>query len=337
MGVIHVIHLPLRLVLGMLIGLLAGLAAGAFWGLTFVAPTAVKPYSEVDLAILRYLAFGLVSLALMALSPRFRPGRIRPSQMLLALWLGLSGYVIYYIFVAFSISLAGPAIAPLVIGALPVLLAIYGNWQDRAVPWRLMFLPLLMVISGLAVINSATICAASTPVQQGNVILGFILALCALANWFVYAVLNARALRVPDPPDALGWTSLQGLGAAAGVLPLLVIAPLMGWSEIPARGFAGTDGMRLLWWAFLTGVIGSWIAQYFWTLASQRLPLALSAQLIVFETIFALAYGFAYEGRAPHGHEWLGAGLLLAGVIIGVRLFTAKRKVHDAVPDQQSA
>ena len=59
--------------------------------------------------------------------------------------------------------------------------------------------------------------------------------------------------------------------------------------------------------------------------------------MIVFETIFALAYGFAYEGRAPHGHEWLGAGLLLAGVIIGVRLFTAKRKVHDAVPDQQSA
>ncbi len=312
----------------MLIGLLAGLAAGAFWGLTFVAPTAVKPYSEIDLAILRYLAFGLVSLVLMALSPRFRPGRIRTRQMLLALWLGLSGYVIYYVFVAFSINLAGPAIAPLVIGALPVLLAIYGNWQDGTVPWRLLVLPLVMIIAGLAVINSATIAAASTPSQQGNVILGFVLALCALANWFVYAILNAKALRMPDPPDALGWTSLQGLGAAAGVLPLLVIAPLMGWSEIPARGFAGADGMRLLWWAFLTGVIGSWIAQYFWTLASQRLPLALSAQLIVSETIFALVYGFAYEGRAPHGHEWLGAALLLTGVIIGVRLFTARRNTQ---------
>jgi drug/metabolite transporter (DMT)-like permease len=42
----------------MLIGLLAGLGAGAFWGMTFVAPRAVSPYSEVDLAILRYLAFG---------------------------------------------------------------------------------------------------------------------------------------------------------------------------------------------------------------------------------------------------------------------------------------
>lgn len=313
----------------MLIGLLAGLAAGAFWGLTFVAPTAVKPHSEIDLAVLRYLAFGLVSLALMALSPRFRPGRIKPGQMLLALWLGLSGYVIYYIFVAFSISLAGPAIAPLVIGALPVLLAIYGNWQDGTVSWRLLSVPLVMIIAGLAVINGAAISAASTHLQQNNVIFGFGLALCALANWFVYAVLNARALRVPDPPDALGWTSLQGLGAAAGVLPLLVIAPLMGWSEIPARGFAGEDGMRLLWWAFLTGVIGSWIAQYFWTLASQRLPLALSAQLIVSETIFALVYGFAHQGRAPHGHEWLGAALLLGGVMMGVRLFTIRRGVQD--------
>ncbi|MGL4440860.1 MAG: DMT family transporter [Bosea sp. (in: a-proteobacteria)] len=306
----------------MLIGLIAGLGAGAFWGLTFVAPTAVKPYTEIDLAILRYLAFGFVSLALMAISPRFRPGKITPRQIWLALWLGLSGYVIYYIFVAFSVSLAGPAIAPLVIGALPVLLAIYGNWQDGTVPWRLLILPLAMIIAGLAVINSATIAAAATPLLQGNVILGFVLALCALANWFVYAVLNARALRAPDAPDALGWTSLQGLGAAAGVLPLLLIAPVMGWSEVPARGFAGADGMRLVWWALLTGVLGSWVAQYFWTVASQRLPLALSAQVIVSETIFALIYGFLHDGRMPLAHEWLGAALLLLGVLIGVHLFS---------------
>jgi drug/metabolite transporter (DMT)-like permease len=312
----------------MLIGLLAGLAAGAFWGLTFVAPTAVKPYSEVDLAILRYLAFGLVSVALMAASPRFRPGRISRKQMVLALWLGLSGYVIYYIFVAFSVSLAGPAIAPLVIGALPVLLAIYGNYQDGTVPWRLLALPLALIIAGLVLINSATIAAAATPLQQSNVILGFVLALCALANWFVYAVLNARALRAPDAPGALAWTGLQGLGAAAGVLPLLVLAPVMGWSEVPARGFAGADGMRLLWWAFLTGIVGSWIAQYFWTLASQRLPLALSAQLIVSETIFALLYGFLHDGRWPLAHEWQGAILLLLGVFIGVHLFSKGKATH---------
>lgn len=312
----------------MLIGLLAGLGAGAFWGMTFVAPRAVIPYSEVDLAILRYLAFGATSLALMLVSPRFRPGSIGLQKTLQALWLGFTGYVTYYIFVAFSVRLSGPAIAPLVIGALPVLLAIYGNWQEPAVAWRRLALPLCLIVAGLAVINAATI--VTTPAAQGKIVLGFGLALCALFVWFTYAVSNAKAMRAPDAPGALAWTTLQGVGAMVGVLPLVVLAPLMGWSEIPARGFAGTDGARLVAWALVTGVFGSWIAQYFWTLASKRLPLALSAQLIVSETVFALIYGFAYEARAPYAHEWAGAALLLLGVVIGVRLFTAR------APDQNA-
>lgn len=312
----------------MIIGLLAGLAAGAFWGLTFVAPRAVAPYSEVDLAILRYLAFGMTSLALMAISPRFRPGRISARQAGLALFLGLTGYVIYYVFVAFSVRLSGPAIAPLVIGALPVLLAIYGNWQEPAVRWRALVLPLGLITAGLVLINAGTLAAASSASAKADVLLGFVLAVGALLVWFSYGVMNAKAMRAPDAPAALPWTTLQGVGAMAGVLPLLVLAPLMGWSEIPVRGFAGSDGSRLIIWALVTGVLGSWLAQYFWTLASYRLPLALAAQLIVSETVFALIYGFAWEGRAPTAHEWLGGALLLAGVFIGVHLFSKGKPSH---------
>jgi drug/metabolite transporter (DMT)-like permease len=312
----------------MLIGLVAGLAAGAFWGLTFVAPRAVAPYSEVDLAILRYLAFGMTSLVLMAISPRFRPGRISARQAGLALFLGLTGYVIYYIFVAFSVRLSGPAIAPLVIGALPVVLAIYGNWQEPTVRWRVLLLPLGLITAGLGIINIGTLGEATTSSARADVLLGFGLAVGALLVWFSYGVMNARAMRAPDAPAALPWTTSQGLGAMVGVLPLLVLAPLMGWSEIPTRGFAGADGSRLVAWALLTGVFGSWLAQYFWTLASQRLPLALAAQLIVSETVFALIYGFAWESRAPTSHEWFGGGLLLVGVFIGVHLFSRGRGSH---------
>lgn len=306
----------------MLIGLIAGLATGAFWGLTFVAPRAIAPYSEVDLAILRYLAFGLTSLALMAVSPHFRPGPMPLRRVLLALWLGLTGYVFYYVFVAFSVRLAGPAIAPLVIGALPVLLAVYGNWQEPSVAWRSLVIPLGQISAGLVLINMATFAAAGTVSAQSDVMLGFVLAVCALINWMIYAVMNAKVMRAPDAPDALGWTSLQGLGAMAGIVPLIIIAPVAGWSEIPSRGLGGNDGQRLVIWALATGILGSWLAQYLWTLASQRLPLALSAQVIVSETVFALLYGFMHEGRAPHGHEWLGSFLLLTGVIFGVKVFT---------------
>jgi drug/metabolite transporter (DMT)-like permease len=103
----------------------------------------------------------------------------------------------------------------------------------------------------------------------------------------------------------------------------------MGWSRIPDLGFAGADGLRLIVWALATGVIASWVAQYCWTIASQRLPLALSAQLIVSETLFALLYGFAYEGRWPHAAEWTGGIMLVAGVALGVHAFSpepAQRK-----------
>lgn len=306
------------------IGILAGLAAGALWGLTFVAPRAVAPYSEIDLAILRYLAFGLTSLALMALHPSFRPGRMSLRRMGLALWLGLSGFVIYYLCVAFSVSLAGPAIAPLVIGGLPLVLAVYGNWREQNVPWRAIAGPLLLIAAGLAVVNVATIQNAGSIAAQRNVLWGFLLALLGLTVWFLYAITNAKAMRSPDAPPVLGWTSLQGLGAAAGTLPLVILAPALGWSRIPEFGFAGADGMRLILWAIVTGVLASWIAQFFWTLASKRLPLALSAQLIVAETLFALIYGFAFERRWPQAFEWAGGALLIVGVFWGVRVFAGK-------------
>lgn len=305
----------------MLTGVLMGLAAGALWGLTFVAPRAVVPYSEIDLAILRYAAFGLTSLVLMAAGPRFRPGRLTVRKMLLALWLGLSGFVIYYVCVAFSVSLAGPAIAPLVIGALPVVLALYGNWRERNVPWSHIAPALVLIGLGLLVVNTAAFSAAATPDDRRNVLLGLGLAGLGLLVWFLYAITNARAMRAADAPDPLAWTGLQGVGALVGTIPLVVLAPIYGWSRIPELGFVGIDGTRLIAWALVTGVIASWVAQYFWTIASHRLPLALSAQLIVSETLFALIYGFAFEGRWPHAAEWAGGLLLILGVYLGVRAF----------------
>jgi drug/metabolite transporter (DMT)-like permease len=306
----------------MLHGILAGLAAGALWGLTFVAPRAVLPYTEFDLAILRYLAFGLTSLFLMVCSKKFRPGPMSGKQILLALWLGMTGFVVYFICTSLSINLAGPAIAPLVIGALPLLLAIYGNWQDRNVAWSTIAIPLFLIALGLGIVNSASLMTALTAADQKKTLWGFGFAILGLLTWFHYAILNAKAMRSENAPGVLGWTSLQGLGAMASTIPVAVIALLLGWSKLPELGFAGSDGTRLIIWTILTGVLASWIAQYFWSVASQKLPLALSAQMIVSETIFALIYGFTFEGRLPNSAEWIGGFILILGVLWGVKIFS---------------
>jgi drug/metabolite transporter (DMT)-like permease len=306
-------------------GLFCGIATGALWGLTFVAPRAVAPYGEVDLAIFRYLAFGLVSLGLMVGSARFRPGPITTERLLAALWLGFSGYVIYYLLIAFAIRYAGPAIPPLIIGALPVVLALIGNASERVVPWRALLLPLGLIAAGLIMVKSGSLAGAASAAEQGGIWFGGFLAFLALASWSAYAVLNAKIMRGHDAPAALPWTCLQGLGAMAGIIPLAIVAPLAGWSRMPDLGLWNPDFLRLIVWALVTGVLGSWIAQYLWTVASHRLPLALSAQLIVSETLFALIYGFVYEARWPRSYEWAGTALLVAGVIIGVQAFQRGR------------
>jgi drug/metabolite transporter (DMT)-like permease len=304
----------------MLVGLIAGLAAGAFWGLTFVAPQRVAPYGGIDLTVLRYVVFGLLSLVLMALIRQCRPERLSARQMGQAVFLGLTGYVIYYALIAVSVRLSGPAIAPLVVGAIPLVLAIYGNLTERIVPWRLLIPPLAMMAAGLLIVNAAALSAPPTGLSSRDIIWGALAALAGMAVWCVYGVANAKAMRAPAAPGAFAWTGLQGVGAMIGVIPLAVASPLLGWSAIPAHGLLAGGG-GLLIWAVITGALGSWVAQYAWSIASQRLPLAVSAQLIVSETLFALVYGFLHEGRWPFASEWIGGLLLTMGVLLGMAVF----------------
>jgi hypothetical protein len=50
-----------------------------------------------------------------------------------------------------------------------------------------------------------------------------------------------------------------------------------------------------------------------WNAASRLLPLSLSGQLIVFETLFALIYGFLHDARWPLPLEAAAIVLMLAG------------------------
>ena len=76
------------------------------------------------------------------------------------------------------------------------------------------------------------------------------------------------------------------------------------------------------------GVVGSWVATWCWSIASRRLPLSLSAQLIVAETVFGLLYGFVYEYRRPALAEWIGILLQLVGAGVAVAVFTGPHRLQ---------
>ena len=305
----------------MLTGILAGLAAGALWGAVFIAPKAVLPFTEMDLAIGRYGAFALCSALLMA-HPRFRPGRITWPLAAQALVLGMSGYVLYYLAAAYAVRWSGPAVPPLIIGALPVVLAIIGNWQEGNVRWRSLALPLVLISAGLFIVDIAARGQAPTQAARDAILWGIIASFAALAIWIAYALINARAMRAAHPPSSLAWTGLQGLGAGLAVLPLIPLAAFTGATSVGAVPLGSPEGLKFIAWCLALGAGASWLATWFWSIASKRLPLALSAQLIIAETLFGLSYGYLWEARWPASLEWAGAGLLILGVVIGVAVFS---------------
>ena len=68
------------------------------------------------------------------------------------------------------------------------------------------------------------------------------------------------------------------------------------------------------------GLFASWLGTLCWNEASQRLPTSLVGQLIVFETLAALAYAFVLAGRWPSAWTLSGIALLIAGVILALRI-----------------
>jgi drug/metabolite transporter (DMT)-like permease len=73
----------------------------------------------------------------------------------------------------------------------------------------------------------------------------------------------------------------------------------------------------------LIGLLASWLGTLCWNEASQRLPTTLLGQLIVFETLSALAYSFALRGQWPAPVTLLGVALLVAGVMLALRVKAA--------------
>lgn len=313
----------------MLAGLSAALGAGLLWGLVFLTPLVLHDYPGFMLAVGRYLAFGVLALGLAWLDRRAL-ARLDRADWIEAAKLALIGNLLYYATLASAIQFAGAPVPTLIIGTLPVVIAVSANLLDRrrsgedSVPWVKLALPLALILGGLLAVH------ADNAAPQGDgagtdYLVGLGFALCALACWTWYPIRNSRWLRARGPGLARAWATAQGLAT----LPVAVIAGLAYWAW---DGQLASAGLRFAWplgprpmlfvaMCLLLGLAASWLGTLLWNKASQLLPAALVGQLIVFETLAALLYAFIWYGRWPTLAEGGGIALLILGVIGGVRVF----------------
>lgn len=297
-------------------GVLYGLAAGALWGMVFLAPRALSAFSPLELASCRYLSYGVVSLLMLWPVWRTVRGKLQREDWLALLRLSLIGNIIYYVLLISAVQLVGIAPTSLIIGVLPVLTTLIGSREHGALRLSALVWPLALIMAGVAAINLDVFLYAPDPAHGGAGWLvklgGLACAVAALVSWTWYAVANARYLRRHPRFNSHEWSLLTGV--CTGALALLLALPA-GWLALSVPASPGRD------WGLFAGITvavalgASVLGTGFWNAASRRLPLTLSGQLIVFETLFALFYGFLYEWRWPRPFESLAMLLLLGGVL----------------------
>ena len=315
---------PRRLTLG----LLCGLIAGAFWGGVFLAPLLLADFTPLQMTAGRYLAYGLASLVLLAPTALAVFGRMT-GRMTGRDWrdlalLSLLGNLIYYVGLAVAVQNAGVAAASLIIGLLPVTVTLVGARPGEGVPLRRLAAPLALLAAGVVCIN-VDVFRSGEGAPAPRLILGVLGAVLALACWTLYAVWNARRLAATPTFNSHEWSLLTGVVTGALSLVLIVPAFLVG-----AAGHV-SSAWTLFWGVSLAVALGaSVIGNGLWNAASRLLPLSLSGQLIVFETLFALLYGFLHEGRWPRPLESLAIGLMLVGVLWSVSLHRPAAVVEPA-------
>lgn len=311
----------------MWIGVLCGLLAGAMWGLVFIAPELLAAFSALELAVGRYLAYGAMALAL--LLPRLKQLRATLVRADYAALLrhALAGNIVYYMLLASGVKYAGVAPTSLIIGMLPVVVTLLGRKDHGAVPLRRLALPLLLVGAGIACINADSLLHPAPGSGSADIVLGLACAFGALLCWSWYALDNARYLKRNPQFSSAQWSALYGL--ATGVVALALGAGAwavggFGGGSDPAADADAARDWTLFWTCNALLALGaSVIGNGLWNVASRRVPVTLSGQLILFETLFALLYGFVYRGHGPRPLELAAIALLVAGVTWSVRAHAA--------------
>jgi drug/metabolite transporter (DMT)-like permease len=305
-------------------GVAYGVMAGALWGIVFLVPRMLHDFSPLLLSAGRYIMYGLVSLAAALPMARSLITRLTRQDLAALVKLALAGNLLYYVLLSSAVHLIGIAPASLIIGVLPVTITLLGRRDRGAVPLARLAWPLAMVMAGIVCINVDVFTTATSGVPAGILprLAGLACALGALVCWTWFAVENARYLQRQTHFNGNEWSVLWGV--VTGALGAVLGAALWLASAIAPPGSVqvalASERWHSFWLLNLGVAIGaSWLGNGLWNAASKRLPLTLSGQMIVFETLFALLYAFIYDHRLPRPLEIAAIGLLVAGVSWSVR------------------
>jgi drug/metabolite transporter (DMT)-like permease len=292
---------------------MTGVVTGLIWGLAFPIPILLEGWSPIAVTSGRYLMYGTVS-ALLFAAGGSGIRRLARRHWRLALLFAISGNIGYYLLLVIGIATVGGPATDLIIGAIPIVLALAGNWYAPAYRWRRLVLPVVLVSAGLLLINALEI-AGSHAYNPGPIPLkmaGALAAFGAVAIWSWYALGNARFLNQHVDVSPAAWSTVVGVATGAVTILFLPLAWATGQLN-PAAGAISLPGFAA--GVAVLGVLVSWAGTWLWNAASSRLPPSLAGLLINVETLSGFAYVYAIRWQLPPAGQLIGFALVVLGLL----------------------
>lgn len=299
-------------------GVACAALAGACWGSMLLVPALLPDFSPLAITSARFMLYGLMSLFILAPMARRLWPRVTRSDLGALMYLGLTGSILYLVLMATGVQWAGMAITTLIIGMVPLAMPIMNRKQAGALPLRRLLGPMLTVCAGIVLINAHELIAASGQSDRSiwRVLGGVVAALAALIIWSHYAIRNAHYLQ-SGRFTPLEWSALSGV--TVGIWSVL-LWPLALWWQSRGGNELPAERWQMFWLVNLAvSILASLFGNWMWNAATRLLPISLSGQMIVFETLFALSYSFLYLQRGPTWQEGAAAVLMIGGVCWAVQ------------------
>ncbi len=282
------------------------LSAGVIWGTLGLFFTILRDDFHLSAPAIGFLRAGVAALIAIIILVLFRPGQLRVSRQLMALYagFGLCGVALLYIFYAEAVLLTGVATASVLLYTAPAFVTLYAWWQFREPLTRRK-----LGVLALMFLGSVLVSKAYDPAQLQLSLPGV---LCGLASGLTYAsyTVFAKYANKQSP-----WTSVT----YSLIFGTLFLLPLQ-FVQIPGLSGAGLAPVleNNAVWIFVLGLsLGPTLGSYaLYTAALQHVPASNASLVATIEPVVAAVGGFWLFGQTLTPLQIVGAVLIIGGALV---------------------
>lgn len=305
--------------------ILLGIVVNFIWGLAFFVPYYLTNIDPILVVLSRYFFYGLISLAFLFLkNSQWRS--LTKLDWQKAMLFAFAGNIGYYLALTLSIHYAGITLSALILGTLPVTMMAFGNMKTKEFPYRRLILPALLILTGIIALKGFQYSEAATQRSITQTLIGSSWAVVALLIWTWFGVANAEYMKKNFMISGHSWSLAIGVCSLIQVIILFPIVLFFNTESVLASLQNPSSLYQLIIGGVILGVVVSWLATGWWNKISRHLPTAFVGQLLVFETIASLLYGYIYNHTFPQPIILVCIMIVLLGIITGIRVMIAAKK-----------